>query len=174
VLACGDDRETCRRSQYSGTAGLRLCRRLPGVALVAAIVSALAVSGCSYRLASLVSKDDTDFTPTGSVTQPADRAVPLAIRSGPAEADLAYARAAASNVLAGGGKDASVPWQNPQTGASGNITPFDSSYSEDGHPCRDFLTSYVHGAVQDWLQGAACRTSSGAWEVMRLTPLKPS
>jgi 17 kDa outer membrane surface antigen len=153
---------------------LRLCRRLPGVALAAAIVSALAVSGCSYRLASLVAQDDTDITPTGSIGQPADRAVPVALRSGPAEADLAYARAAASDVLASGGKDESVPWRNPQSGASGNITPLDTSYSEDGHPCRDFLASYVHGPAQDWLQGAGCRGAGGAWEVTRLTPLKPS
>ena len=73
--------------------------------------------------------------------------------SGPADEDLAYARAAASDVLASGGKDASVPWRNPQSGASGNITPLDTSYSEDGHPCRDFLASYVHGPAQDWLQG---------------------
>ncbi len=171
MLACGDDRKTCRRSQYSGTAALRLCRQLPGVALVAVIVSALAVSGCSYRL---VSQDDSDATSTGSITQPAERATPVAVRSGAAEVDLAYARAAAATVLASGGKDASVPWRNPQTGASGNITPLDTSYREDGQPCRDFLASYVHGAVQDWLQGAGCRTSSGAWEVMRLTPLKPS
>ena len=82
MFACGD-RETCRRSQYSGTAGLRLCRRLPGVALIAAVVGALAVSGCSYRLASLVSQDDTDAMPTGSITRPADRAVPVAFPSGP-------------------------------------------------------------------------------------------
>ncbi len=154
---------------------MRLCRRLPGVALVAAIVSALGLAGCSYRLAALVSQDDTDATTTGSVTQPTDRAV-AGRHSPPAppKSDLAYARAAASNVLASGGKDASVPWQNPQTGASGNITPLDTAYREDGQPCRDFLASYVHGPAQDWLQGAACRTSSGAWEVMRLTPLKPS
>jgi len=173
VFACGD-RETYRRSQYSGTVGLRLCRRLPAVALIAAIVSALAVSGCSYRLASLVSQDDTDAMPTGSIAQPADRAVPVALRPGPAEVDLAYARAAASDVLASGGKDASVAWRNPQSGASGNITTLDTSYSEGGHPCRDFLASYEHGPAQDWLQGAACRSSSGAWEVTRLTPLKPS
>ena len=173
MLVCGE-RERCRRSQYTGTAGLRLCRRSPGVALIAAIVIAAAVSGCSYRLAALVSQDDTDSTTTGSVTPPTDHAVPAAVRSGPVEADLAYARAAASDVLASGGKDASVPWQNPQTGAGGNITPLDTSYSEDGRPCRDFLASYVRGPAQDWLQGAACRTSSGAWEVMRLTPLKPS
>ena len=58
-----------------------------------------------------------------------------------------------------------MPWQNPQTGAGGNITPLATSYSEGGLPCRDFLASYVHGAAQDWLQGAACRTASGAWEV---------
>ncbi len=173
MFACGN-RETCRRSQYSGTAGLRLCRRLPGVALIAAVVSALAVSGCSYRLASLVSRDDTDAIPTGSITRPADRAVPVALPSGPAAVDLAYARATASDVLASGGKDASVAWRNPQSGASGNITPLDTAYSEDGHQCRDFLASYVHGLAQDWLQGAACRSASGTWEVTRLTPLKPS
>ena len=144
------------------------------MALIAAIVSALAVSGCSYRLASLASHDDTDTMPTGSIMQPAGPAIPVVLRSGPAEVDLAYARAAASDVLASGGKDKSVAWRNPQSGASGNITPLDTSYSEDGHPCRDFLASYVHGLAQDWLQGAACRSASGTWEVMRLTPLKPS
>jgi len=112
--------------------------------------------------------------PTGSLAKPADRALAIPVRSGAEETDLAYARAAASSVLASGGKDASVPWRNPQSGASGNITPLDTSYSEDGHPCRDFLASYLHGPAQDWLQGAGCRSSSGAWEVTRLTPLKPS
>ena len=87
------------------------------------MLSALAVSGCSYRLASLVSKDDSDAQPTGSIVQPAGQTVRLADASAPAEGDLAYARAAASDVLARGGKDTSVPWQNPQTGAGGNITP---------------------------------------------------
>jgi surface antigen len=152
---------------------LRLCR----VAAIAALTSALVLAGCSYRLASLVSRDDSDFATTGSVTQPADGTTPVPARSGAAgasDADLAYARAAAANVLARGAKDSSVPWQNPQTGAGGNITPLDTSYSEDGHACRDFLASYMHGTEQDWLQGAACRTGSGSWEVMRLTPLKPS
>ena len=63
--------------------------------------------------------------------------------------------------------------QNPQTGAGGNITPLATSYSEGGLPCRDFLASYVHGGSQAWLQGAACRTSHGKWEVKSLKPLKP-
>jgi surface antigen len=142
------------------------------------VLGALSASGCSYRLLSLTTKDDTD-TPTGSIrpaggtlqgrTPGAGSAAEASPRSA---GDLAFARAAASDVLARGGKDASVPWENPQTGAGGNITPLATAYSEGGLPCRDFLTSYVHGGSHDWLQGAACRDAHGVWEVKRLTPLK--
>ena len=119
----------------------------------------------------MFSNDDSDM-PTGSIEHAGSSSVWVAGASEPAEVDLAYARTAASNVLARGGKDASVPWRNPQTGASGNITPLATAYSEGGLPCRDFLSSYVRGSAQDWLQGAACRSASGAWEVTRLKPLK--
>jgi hypothetical protein len=148
------------------------------------VLSALVVSDCSYRLSSLSSKDDGDPPTTGSIMAPAGPARPANSPPSSAEPardqansqanftdDLAYARAAASDALARAGKDSSVPWQNPDTGAGGNITPLATSYTEGGLPCRDFLASYVHGGSQDWLQGAACRTSAGAWEVRRLKPL---
>ena len=91
--------------------------------------------------------------------------------SSQAELDLAYARAEA---LSRSSRDASLPWQNPRSGAGGNITPLATSYSEAGMDCRDFLASYMHGDAQDWLEGAACRTASGRWEVRRLKPLKSS
>jgi surface antigen len=122
----------------------------------------------------MTAKDDSDTLPSGSITRPRDPAPPVEGTSPRAEIDLAYARAAASDALARGGKDASVPWQNPQTGAGGNITPLATSYREGGLPCRDFLASYVHGGSQDWLRGAACRTTSGAWQVKRLKSLRPS
>jgi surface antigen len=122
----------------------------------------------------MFSKDDIDTQPTGSIARPAGQPDPATAGAVPSQSDLAYASAVASNVLARGGKDSSVPWQNPQTGAGGNITPLATAYSEGGLACRDFLASYVHGESQDWLQGAACRSSSGAWEVMRLKPLKSS
>lgn len=172
MLACGD-RKRCRRFQYNGTAGLRLSRGLRCGAVIAVLVSALAVSGCSYRLASMVATDDTDAAATGSIAA-AGQTDPGSSGTRPAVTDLAYARAAASDVLAYAGKDASVHWQNPQTGARGNILPLDTSYREDGLPCRDFLASYLHGATQDWLRGAACRTAGGSWQVTRLTPLKSS
>ena len=138
------------------------------------MLGALGLGGCSYRLASMTSKDDADSQPTGSIARPGDANAAPANPSARDEVDLAYARAAASEALARGSRDASVPWQNPQSGAGGNITPLATAYSEGGMPCRDFLASYVHGGSQDWLEGAACRTANGAWEVRRLKSLRPS
>ncbi len=137
------------------------------------VLGAFALCGCSYRLSSLTSKDDADLT-TGSIVRTSDQITRIADAQPPTDGDLAYARAAASDALARGAKDSSVPWQNPRTGAGGNITPLATSYSEGGLPCRDFLASYVHGGSQEWLQGTACRTGRGTWEVKRLKPLKPS
>jgi len=90
----------------------------------------------------------------------------------PSEVDLAYARAVAAETLSRGAKDNSVPWENPHTGAGGNITPLAASYSDGPFVCRDFLASYVHGQAEAWLQGEACRTERGKWEVRDLKPLK--
>ncbi len=136
------------------------------------MLCALAVSGCSYKLASLVSTDENEPQSTGTINSPTPDAASTS--SPQAELDLAYARAAVAEVLSRGGKDTSVPWQNPQSGARGNVTPLATSYSEAGMACRDFLASYIHGESQDWLEGAACRTTSGAWQVRRLKPLRSS
>jgi len=181
-----DGREWCGRHLYNnnGTVALRLCwwaswaRHVsikPVAASVAAILVFLAVSGCSYKLASLVSTDGGEPQVTGTI-DPAVGAPSSASAkaSQQAELDLAYARAAAMQALSRASRDASLPWQNPHSGARGNITPLATSYSEAGMACRDFLASYIHGDAQDWLEGAACRTGSGTWEVRRLKPLKSS
>ena len=139
-----------------------------------AILGGSAAGGCSYQLQSLLAKDDSDVEATGSIGRPAAQASRVPDAALPSETDLAYARAAASEALAHSGKDQSVPWQNPHTGASGNITPLETSYTDGGQRCRDFLASYAHGAAQEWLQGTACRTSQGSWDVKSLKPLKRS
>jgi hypothetical protein len=136
------------------------------------MLCALAVSGCSYKLASLVSTDENEPQSTSTINSPTPDAASTS--SPQAELDLAYARAAVAEVLSRGGKDTSVPWRNPQSGARGNVTPLATSYSEAGMACRDFLASYIHGESQDWLEGAACRATSGAWQVRRLKPLRSS
>jgi hypothetical protein len=89
----------------------------------------------------------------------------------PTEGDLAFARNAASDVLTKGTKDSSQPWENPETGARGSVTPLAQAYSSsDGRTCRDFLASYVNGRSESWLQGAACQTDHGRWEIHALRP----
>jgi surface antigen len=130
---------------------------------------AFAAGGCSYQLDSLFSKKDDDRAEyTGSIKPP--QAAPKLANEMPGESDLAIARAAASEVLSRGGKDTSMPWENPQTGARGTITPIASSYTQDGFTCRDFLASYVRNGTESWLQGEACRLHQGRWEVRALKP----
>jgi surface antigen len=106
---------------------------------------------------------------TGSIT-------PLKPTSGsePTEADLAFARNAVSDVLTRGSKDSSQPWENPASGARGSVTPLSTAYTSEGRTCRDFLASYVNGASESWLQGAACMSGRGRWDVHTLKPWKRS
>ena len=78
----------------------------------------------------------------------------------PTESDLVFARNAASDVLTKGDRDSSQPWENPETGARGSVTPLAQAYSSDGRTCRDFLASYVNGRNESWLQGSACQIRS--------------
>lgn len=137
-----------------------------------------ALGACSFQLNSLAPKSEADGAEhTGTLGPAAPRNPPAqaaARRPAPApaaEVDLAYARAAAAEALARGGKDTSLPWENPHTGARGSITPLASSYSQDGFTCRDFLASYVRDGSEAWLQGEACRMQ-GRWEVKSLKPWK--
>ena len=139
------------------------------------IILALAAScgGCSfsYQLGSLFGKDDD--TPAASATgtvAPADAVNPPT--ESPPEVDLAYARAAATEVLASGDKLGSAHWENPRTGARGMVTPIADAFLQDGLTCRDFLASYVRDGNEAWLQGEACRLQRGKWEVRSLKPWK--
>jgi len=123
------------------------------------ILIGVGAGGCSLGRndAAFAKMDDKDVT--GSLTAPASAPVPT-------ESDLAFARTAASDVLTKGDKDSSQPWENPETGARGSVTPLSQAYSaEDGRTCRDFLASYVNGRAESWLQGAACKASHGRWEI---------
>jgi surface antigen len=104
---------------------------------------------------------------TGSI----DRGSRSAEAALPSESDLAHARAAAADAVGREANDSSTPWNNPESGAGGNITPLGKSYSQGELRCRGFLASYANGAAQTWLQGEACRAGSGRWEVRNLRPL---
>jgi surface antigen len=139
------------------------------VPAIAAVLMGVGVGGCSLSRpgAGFGRFDSNDAT--GSVGLAA-QARPAA----PTETDLAFARVAASDVLTRGDKDASQPWENPETGARGSVTPLAQAYTSEGRTCRDFLASYVNGNSESWLQGAACQTGRGQWEIHALKPWRQS
>ena len=127
------------------------------------ILIGLGAGGCSMSRTdgAFAKMDDSEVT--GSIAAPAAGPAPT-------ESDLAFARNAASDVLTKGDKDSSQPWENPETGARGSVTPLAQAYTSDGRTCRDFLASYVNGSNESWLQGAACQTGHGRWEIHTLKP----
>jgi surface antigen len=158
-----------RPPPYNATAfaGIWQCARA-NAAILIVLVLALASSGCSfsYQLGSLFGKDDDkpEASTTGAVASiRAVTALP--------ESDLAYARAAATEVLSSGEKRG-AHWENPRTGARGMVTPIADAYTQDGLTCQDFLASYVREGAEQWLQGEACRVREGQWEVRSLKPWK--
>jgi surface antigen len=134
--------------------------------VVALILVGMGAGGCSLSRNDAAFAKMEDNEVTGSLAAPASAPAPT-------ETDLAFARNAASDVLTKGDKDSSQPWENPETGARGSVTPLAQAYSaEDGRTCRDFLASYVNGRAESWLQGAACKSSHGRWEIHTLKPWK--
>lgn len=140
------------------------------VAMLAVIVVGTSAGGCSFRLGSMFDRDKGDASDvTGSIS-----AVRIKDDTNLTDADMALARNAASDILSRGGKDASQPWENPDTGARGSVTPLANTYSSEGRVCRDFLASYVRGANEGWLQGEACQDGQGPWQIRQMKPWKRS
>lgn len=129
------------------------------------------LGGCSYQLGSMFGSGKTDPETTASLPpQVADAQASVNNPAlSPSEADLAYARAVVPEALSRGSKDTSHPWENPNTGARGSITPLTNAYSSNGITCRDFLASYVKDKSETWLQGEACKFNKG-WEVRTMKP----
>jgi surface antigen len=158
-----------RQSGYRGSAVAPPCcrpARRPW-ACGAVLSFALLAGGCSYQLGSMFPRT-RDAEPTASV-RPAVSPQQVAATA-PQRGDLAAALAAVGEALTKSGRDASVPWEDPATGARGTITPLSSAYTQDGTTCRDFLASYVRNGSESWLQGEACRGFQGRWEVRQMRP----
>lgn len=163
-------RTASRLLPYSGTAVASL--RLAAVIMLALAAGSCAVTG---QLGSLFAKKDSDGAQayaseevTGSIASHPVAAASTA--APPPETDLVFARMAIVDVLKRGSKDTAAPWENPNSGARGTVTPIASTYVRDGATCRDFLASYLRNGSETWLQGEACREKKGKWKVKSLRP----
>ena len=122
----------------------------------------------------MISKAEADVEQTGSIARPADDGAmrasrrrrscrrPISLMRGPLPPTCSRAAA----------RTRSIPWENPNTGAGGNITPLAGAYSEGAFTCRDFLASYVHGERKPGCRARPAGRERGRWEVKRLKPLK--
>ena len=165
-----------RRLSYSGTsasilrcsgAGEGLSAKLSAIGAV--LVLGLLTAGCAVSGMFGIGKDDAlaKAETTGSLPPTGKLSNGL-----PPESDLAFTRAAITEVLSMGRKDFSTAWENPTSGARGTVTPIAAPYDQDGATCHDFLASYLQGRNEVWMRGEACRQSSGKWEVKVLRPWK--
>ncbi len=153
-----------RLALYRAWARAGLSAIAPAGVVLTLILIAVGTGGCSMSRpdSAFARMDDNDMTASIGPAQAGGAA--------PTESDLAFARNAASDVLTKGDKDSSQPWENPETGARGSVTPLAQAYHSEGRTCRDFLASYVNGRNESWLQGVACQTSHGHWEIHTLNP----
>ena len=158
-------------THHSGSVSMRLFIGGSWLLVAARFVVPLSCASCSttYQLGSMSGAEDkTEHT--GSVRSAA--AKPEAGAASPA--DLRFLNAAAAEVLSQGGKDASLPWENPGTGARGTVTPLAARYPHaDGTICQEFLASHVQGAREAWYQGEACQRGPH-WETREVRPLQRS
>ena len=156
-------------SLYRAWARVGLSAIRPVGTLVTLFLIGVGSGGCSFSRSDggfFASKPAEEREVTGSIPVKEPE---------PTDTDLVFARTAASDVLTKGDKDSSQPWENPETGARGSVTPLAQAYaSDDGRTCRDFLASYVNGRTESWLQGAACKAGHGRWEIHTLKPWRRS
>ncbi len=156
-----------RPPPYSGSVVASL--RLAALVVLAFSAGGCAVSGpLESMLPTQASSSAAAGTEITGAAKPAHRTASAAAT--PSEGDLVFASSAIAEVLKRGKKDQSVPWQNPNSGARGTVTPIASAYIRDGVTCHDFLASYLRQGAETWLQGEACRESRGEWEIKTLRP----
>jgi surface antigen len=149
----------------------RICRPDLARLLVIGLASA-SLGACSMPMGSLMGSDSKPDTTgvTGSAetgraaTYQTATVAPSSIPLSPA--DWNYARGALGLALTSNETGPPVPWANPETGARGNFAPAAAATTaEGGRTCRDFVATRSERGKEVQLQGRACRTPDGQWDI---------
>ena len=81
-------------------------------------------------------------------------------------ADMAYYDQASQQALETAQPGETLPWQNPQTGTRGQITPSNYYQTAQGQYCREYQQNIVVGGVERQGYGTACRQPDGSWKIV--------
>lgn len=82
--------------------------------------------------------------------------------------DVRRADAASQRAMEQNRAGQSSAWSNPDTGASGTVTPTSNAYADSstGAVCRDFQQTVSAGGGSQSGTGRACKQPDGSWKVM--------
>ena len=83
------------------------------------------------------------------------------------EKDKEMATQAAHQAFENNHTGAPSTWQNPDTGASGSITPTRTYQIENGQYCREYTQDITVGGEKHQTYGTACRQPDGSWKVQK-------
>ena len=59
----------------------------------------------------------------------------------------------------------SVPWNNPDTGHAGTVTPVHTYQTPSGAYCREYETTITINGRPERSYGRACRQPDGSWQI---------
>lgn len=82
------------------------------------------------------------------------------------KADMQYYTQASQQALETAQPGQSLPWQNPQSGNSGSITPSNYYQTANGAYCREYTQTINVGGKSQKGYGRACRQPDGTWNIV--------
>ena len=81
-------------------------------------------------------------------------------------ADKAYAERTAQDALEYNKTQQTSSWNNPDSKASGSVTPTRTYQTAEGRNCREYETTIVVDGKTEKATGTACRQPDGTWRVV--------
>jgi surface antigen len=82
-------------------------------------------------------------------------------------ADVAYSQQTTQRSLETLPSRQTAAWNNPDTGASGTVTPVRTFHSTTGQNCREFQQTITVGGQTQEGYGTACRQPDGSWKIVQ-------
>lgn len=82
-------------------------------------------------------------------------------------ADMQYYNQSSQRALEMGQPGQAFPWQNPQSGNSGTVTPSNYYQNASGQYCREYAQSINVGGRMESGYGTACRQPDGTWQIVQ-------
>lgn len=134
--------------------------------MAAGLAVALSTGGCTLGADRLA--DDDRVATTGSLRR--TDGSPLSPDLG--QEDWRRAKGALAIALDPQGSGAAVKWDNPDTEASGTVTPVAKPYVQAEEICRAFLATITLPGRTSSLQGTACRLKGDEWQITEVRPFR--